>query len=246
MRLKITLTALALILSMNAAPVHALVVSDPGSYARQAQQIMEMQKQLKEFQAAVAEAKKTADAVSGLSTRGNGANLDITDLRKASESMLMGLLKSSGQNVNEDTIKVINKGLEETFKTIEQDPVAARATRKQRELYRDNANKGALQYAEYTLNKMPQSLERIQQLSGQINQTTTIKDSQDLTNRYLAELLGSMNQMLMLQGQLVRAQSAADFVNKAPTTPKTVSKEDFNRWTDSDEVYKQQFKNLGK
>jgi len=71
---------------------------------------------------------------------------------------------------------------------------------------RQNALKNAIANAERVMQLMPERLEVIEQLAGKIDRTVNLKDSNDLQNRILVEMLKSNYELLILMSQLVGSE----------------------------------------
>jgi len=75
--------------------------------------------------------------------------------------------------------------------------------------YRKKAISNAVRYSEYVISDTEKSMNRLEDLSQEINKTQTMKDAQDLTNRYMQEMMANQVKLNLLLAQLVRAESAA-------------------------------------
>ena len=200
---------LIVLLATCAMPAHALVVSDPGAYARMAQQIQQMQDQLKQMVNVVSEAKKINENLTGNLQRGLGTEEDIRRLKGAVEKMIPTFAMQGVPNPSQSDMERIGNELDKIFVSKESQPVEAELTKDQRDAYRKKAISNAVRYSEFVITDTEKSMNRLEDLSQEINKTQTMKDSQDLTNRYMQEMMANQVKLNLLLAQLVRAESAA-------------------------------------
>ena len=205
-------TAIITLSSIGSA--HALVVSDPGSYARAAQRLQELKKQLET-------AKENLDQVTSVKERLEG-NLNIGrdmigDITRAREDVsdltgtiqeIPGLLDGNFDMSNLDDIRdVMDKLYSEGDSTL----ASVGATTKERRKHRQRAIKSTLENSTKTISSMEEDMSEVNELAQQIDQTENIKEAQDLTNRLLAEILHMQQKSVMLLAQHYRAESLAKY-----------------------------------
>jgi hypothetical protein len=77
--------------------------------------------------------------------------------------------------------------------------------------YRQRGRKSALQSSEKYLYKAPKRLEQITDLVLQINESQSIKDSTDINNRLMAEILLEVVQLNIATSKLLKVQAAEGF-----------------------------------
>ena len=77
--------------------------------------------------------------------------------------------------------------------------------------YRQRSAKNALEAAEVALAKSPDRVKQVTREVMKTNESTAIKDSIDINNRLIGEVLVEMQQLNMLLAQLVRVTAAKDF-----------------------------------
>jgi hypothetical protein len=202
-------TLIAVILStVLIRPGHALVVSDPGAYSRQAQIIAEAKKQLESIKDVVSQAQRITKNLEGNLKRGRGAEKTLRELKDALEGVMPAMFINGDGEMQDNDIETINKSLDEIFVSVERQPIEAELTAKQREAYRQRSLRAAVSYSEYILADMEQSLNKLENLSNEIDGTNTMKDAQDLNNRFMQEMLNNQTKMIVLMAQLVRAEGA--------------------------------------
>lgn len=190
-------------------PAYALVVSDPGAYSRQAQIIAEAQKQLQAVKDMVNEAKNITKNLEGNLGRGQGSEETLRDLKDALEGIMPSMLTTiDGEKIDSSDIETINSALDDIFVSVEREPIESKLTANQREAYRQRTLRAAVSYSEYILTDMEKSLNKLENLSNEIDETETLKDAQDLNNRFMQEMLNNQTKMIMLMAQLVRAEGA--------------------------------------
>lgn len=196
------------VLSLSGSVSHALVVSDPGAYTRMAQQIQQMQDQVKQMTNVLNEAKKINETLSGNLQRGLGADEDLRRLRTAVEKMIPTFTMKGVPNPSQSDMERIGNELDKIFVSPQAQPVEAELTKDQRDAYRKKSISNAVRYSEYIITDTEKSMNRLEDLSQQINQTQSMKDAMDLNNRYMHEMMASQAKLNMLLAHLVRAESA--------------------------------------
>lgn len=206
-------------------PSYAIVVSDPGAYTRFAQALSQSQKEHGTILEQLDVQKKVLDAVSGNLKRGKGIDSMLSDLIssvKDSTISIHNIPDMNSSKIDMSDMNDIQKTLDELYVT-DDNYMKQSKNYKYRELYKQRTVKAALENSEFLIAKQEEGMTRIQDLSKQIDETKTFKDAQDLTNRFLAELLTVQNQQLLLLAQLTRAEQALKFEGVA-----TSGKEDIN------------------
>ena len=201
-------------IALLVAPAHALVVSDPGAYTRMAQQIQEAQKIFTEVKRQVEELQRLHKSVTGNLKRGVGSVRDIRRIKRMLEDILPSFYKLTlpdGTQLDNQSTEDITKAIDSIFISRSEFPDQAGVTEEQQQVYRQRAVKASLAYSESLLADMNDSLEKLEQLSAQIDETQTLKDAQDLTNRYLQELLTGQTKMILLLAQMSRAEAALSY-----------------------------------
>ncbi len=205
------LLAITLVISSYA---NALVVSDPGAYIRIAQQIQEAQKIYKEVQRQVQEVQRVYKNLEGNLKRGIGSIRDIRRIKSNLQRLMPAIYNLSlpdGTKVDPTVSEDIAKALDEIFVSPTANPKEAELSKEQQRIYRQRTLKSSLSFSESALADIEKSLETFESLASQIDETQTLKDAQDLTNRYLQEVLTGQSKVIMLLAQLTRAEAALHY-----------------------------------
>lgn len=90
--------------------------------------------------------------------------------------------------------------------------------RKRSSAYHQQAQKSALKVAELTINNADKRRREVEHEVQKINTTQSVKDSQDLNNRLVGEMLLELQKTNILLAQLARAQSTSQFRGIRPDT----------------------------
>lgn len=203
---------LCLLLSSN--NTMALIVSDPGAYIRIAQQIQEAQKIYSEVQKQVQEVQRVYKNLEGNLKRGVGSVRDIRRIKNNLQRLIPALYNLSlpdGTKIDPSISEDVGKALDQIFVSPTANPQESELTREQQRIFTQRTLKSSLSFSESILADIEQSLENFETLAAQIDETKTLKDSQDLTNRYLQEILTGQSKVIMLLAQLTRAEAALHY-----------------------------------
>ena len=200
--------------SFLSASAHAgVVVSDPGSYARQAQELQQLQEHLKTLNEQLEAAKKTQDAITGNYKRAKNLLRDIdryAEKLKDATRAVTNLKNLDLKDLDLSNILDARDYIDEIYK--DGDTILQRSqTQGQRNVYKLKSSKAALENSEVIINSQEERLNKIQTLADEIDSTEELKDSIDVNNRLLAELLLSQQELLNLQAQNIRAEQAANY-----------------------------------
>jgi hypothetical protein len=212
------LVAVSLPLSVNA----GMVVSDPASYTYYVKQLKEAQTLLKAMQDQVKIATDTndtvlrmADDVVGKYNRARGVVDDLRNIKDvlsqprrvfSSVDKILALADDP-----EAQFKEVDVNLDKIFVDISDPEINPWMVQKKREIEVQKIFKDAMRSTELEMAKMPQRIEAIEKLAGQIDTTENIKDSQDLTNRLIVELITGQERMITLMSQMGQAEVAAQY-----------------------------------
>lgn len=186
---------------------HALVVSDPGAYTRQAQQIQKMTEQLSTLKDTLEETKRAAKNLEGNLKRGRGIQESIQDFRETLEKSMPTFLASENDPEGKDRMEIVQQAINEIFKPNAKIEEIENSKRKQ-ENYRQRAAKSAVIRAETTISDIEQSVNKMEALARQIDDTQSIKDSADLNNRLQHEMMLNQNKIIVLLAEMARAENA--------------------------------------
>tara|TARA_R110000868_G_scaffold138329_1_gene352300 strand:- start:23741 stop:24523 length:783 start_codon:yes stop_codon:yes gene_type:complete len=209
-----TTTSIVLTFLILATQVQALVVSDPGAYTRLIQQIQEAQKIYTEVKKQVQEVQRVYKNLEGNLKRGVGSLRDIRRIKGNIERLIPSLYRLSlpdGTEIDPSLSEDIGKAIDQIFISPTANPKEAELTEEQQRVYRQRALKSSLSFSESMLADVNKSLEQFESLAAQIDETEKLKDAQDLTNRYLQEILTGQTKVIMLLAQLARAEAALNY-----------------------------------
>jgi hypothetical protein len=196
------------------------IVSDPGSYGYYVQQISEAQKAVSEAQKQVETlggiktiADKAQRAVVGNYNRAMGLVSDLQRLQKRIESTpttIQGAAKkwlslgNDGLEIGEDGFVAVGKLLDTHWIDPRDISKSAERLKKLDQIYqvKQASLRGNIESSDEILRTMPQRLKTIEGLAEQIDHTENIKDAQDLSNRFLAEILKILSEMTAIAAKI--------------------------------------------
>lgn len=210
--------AVSLPLCVNA----AMVVSDPKSYTYYMKQLKEASQQLKKLEEQISIASDTKEQVTnmaadvtGVYNRAKGITKDLQKVRGLMEKPKR--VFSDAQRIlehGEDSaaiFKEVDLNLDNIFVDISNPDINPWMVQKKKQNEVQKIFKDALRNTEIELAKMPARMEGIEALAAQIDTTENIKDSQDLTNRLITELIIGQERMITILSQLAQAEVAAQY-----------------------------------
>jgi len=227
---------LVLALALPAPSALAMVVTDPSSYSYYVQQIKEAQKALVEAQKQVdtlGGIKTTADqakrAVMGNYNRGVGLVTDLQRLQKklaATPTTIQGSAKKwlalgdAGLEIGEDGFYAVGKVLDTHW--IDPRDLKKNAERLKHldQIYqvKQASLRGNIEASDEILRAMPERLKKIEGLADQIDHTENIKDAQDLTNRFLAEILKVLAEMSAIAAKVGESYALMNYQGVSEAT----------------------------
>jgi len=235
--LRSAITALLVVaLALPVPSVLAMVVTDPSSYSYYVQQIKEAQKALVEAQKQVdtlGGIKTTADqakrAVMGNYNRGVGLVTDLQRLQKklaATPTTIQGSAKKwlalgdAGLEIGEDGFYAVGKVLDTHW--IDPRDLKKNAERLKHldQIYqvKQASLRGNIEASDEILRAMPERLKKIEGLADQIDHTENIKDAQDLTNRFLAEILKVLAEMSAIAAKVGESYALMNYQGVSEAT----------------------------
>lgn len=235
--LRSTITALLVVtLAMPAPQAGAMVVTDPSSYSYYVQQIKEAQKALVEAQKQVdtlGGIKTTADqakrAVMGNYNRAMGLVTDLQRLEKklaSTPTTIQGSAKKwlslgdAGLEIGEDGFYAVGKILDTHW--IDPRDLKKNAERLKHldQIYqvKQASLRGNIEASDEILRTMPERLKKIAGLADQIDHTENIKDAQDLTNRFLAEILKVLSEMSAIAAKIGESYALMNYQGASEAT----------------------------
>ena len=228
--------AVALAMPVPSAFAFGGIVSDPTSYTYYVQQIKDAQKALVEAQKQVETLggiKTTADqakrAVMGNYNRAQGLVTDLQRLEKklaATPTTIQGSAKKwlslgdAGLEIGEDGFYAVGKILDTHW--IDPRDLKKNAERLKHldQIYqvKQASLRGNIEASDEILRAMPERLKKIEGLADQIDHTENIKDSQDLTNRFLAEILKVLSEMSAIAAKIGESYALMNYQGVSEAT----------------------------
>lgn len=212
------------------------IVSDPGSYGYYVQQIKEAQKAVSEAQKQVDTlggiktiADKTQRAVMGNYNRGKGLVTDLQRLQKkleATPTTIQGSAKKwlslgdAGLEIGEDGFYAVGKVLDTNWIDPRDLKKNVERLKKLDQIYqvKQASLRGNIEASDEILRTMPQRLKTIEGLVEQIDQTENIKDAQDLSNRFLAEILKVLAEMSAIAAKIGESYALMNYQGVSEAT----------------------------
>lgn len=190
---------------ITASYANALIVSDPGAYAKLATQIDEAKKLVDSSKENLAEIRSLHNAMTG-------NYIDITDLTNEVQNY---------QNNFKNISKITDTTFSSNPKTIraELDSIFtpgglignATDNNKLKQQYREISLKASLENAQMIINETESSLDRITTLSTQAENTENLKAALDVNNKLLADLAIVSRQLLTLKANETKAYAAMQY-----------------------------------
>lgn len=219
------LASLLLLVAVTA-PICAnagMAVTDPKSYTYYMKQLKEAQDQLKKMQEQLDVATETkkqvtdmAADVTGVYNRAKGIKDDLDRVKTIANNprrvfsdaeRIMDLAENP-----EEVFKEVDVNLDSIFVDLSDPDINPWMVQKKKQNEVQKIFKDAMRNTEIELASMPARMEAIEKLTSQIDTTENIKDSQDLTNRLIAELVIGQERMITILSQLAQAEVAAQFM----------------------------------
>jgi hypothetical protein len=211
---------LALIFISNIAFGFGGVVTDPGSYSYYATQIEQAIEQVRLAEEQVNQATKTYNKVTSLEKNitGNaqraGRNLekikDLQNISKIDIEKSLRYAKKALKDVEEipEYKKGIMDGVDSIFSKDNKDGGWVNVEAEKRAA-RQQSFKKSLVDSELTLGKIEIQYERMEELAQATNETDSLKDSTDVTNTILLEMLGNQRDLITLLANVSQNVSLA-------------------------------------
>lgn len=227
---------LAAALALPVPSAVAMVVSDPTSYTYYVKQIAEAQKQLAEAQKQVDTlggiktiADKAQRAVMGNYNRGKAIVGDLNRIRRkleATPTTMQGVAKKwlslgdAGLEIGEDGFVSVSKILDTTWVDPRDLKKNVERLKKLDQIYqvKQASLKSNIEASDEILRAMPERLKKIEDLAEQIDQTENIKDAMDLNNRFQAEILKVLNEMLAIAAKVGESYALLNYQGASEAT----------------------------
>lgn len=212
----------------------AYVVTDPGAYMRMLQELQQMMELTSQVENVLDEGKKQTASITGNKRSAGLLNGLISELTNASNQYVDAIPAdhlSDGTKVNYKSPNDISKLLNETYNP--RQPYGDRELPLKRS-YQQRSLKAALQNAEANIAAAKQEYGDISMLIGEIDNTQTQKEAQDITNKILARSLIMQEKTIELLANLVRITAAMDYrgVDES-TTAQALQKSSREKWQES-------------
>ncbi|MDG4475602.1 type IV secretion system protein [Thiovibrio frasassiensis] len=210
--------------------------TDVQAYTYYVKQIAEAQKQLAEAQKQVdtlggikTTADKTQRAVMGNYNRAKGLVDDLQRVRKkleATPTTIQGSAKKwlsvgdAGLEVGEDGFYAVGKILDTHWVDPRDLKKSAEKLKHLDQIYqvKQASLRGNIEASDEILRTMPQRLKTIEGLVEQIDQTENIKDAQDLSNRFLAEILKVLAEMSAIAAKIGESYALMNYQGVSEAT----------------------------
>jgi hypothetical protein len=195
----------------------AIVVSDPGSYARFAQQINVLSKMLDNAESQLKKFKSLENSITGSY---NYAGDIIAQVRKHKYILnkINNMLPSL--TINQEVLKNLHlphnniELLDEIFVSPLNNAYGDNKKNLKNE-FRQNSVRSALEQSQIILGGLDDNFQRIDDIVSQINLTPNIKASIDLTNKLISELVIGQQVFLSLFANISRANMAQKYIGNA-------------------------------
>lgn len=149
--------------------------------------------------------------ITGNLGRASGLNTKLNEIKRKYSRLTRSIERINlGNGLSPDFSKVgdIQQTLDHIY-----DPASYNRPEKRRlqRIHRQSSKKSALEEAEYTINNIGSNLEDIDKLISEVDETQSLKDSQDMTNKLLVTLITNQIEVKNLLAQLTRAEAVEDY-----------------------------------
>lgn len=232
--------AIAVVLAFLAiAPAPALAewpVFDMNAAKQHIEQLKEAQKQLAELQKQVetlggikTEAEQARRAVMGNYNRAMSMVRDLQRIQKKLESTpttIQGMAKKwfslgqDGLEIGEDGFVAVGKILDTTW--IDPRDIKNHVEKLKRldQVFqvKQASLRGNIEASDEILRAMPERMKALEDLTKQIDETENIKDAQDLTNRFLAEILKALTELTMVGARMQESYALMNYQGASDAT----------------------------
>lgn len=229
-----------------------MAVMDTPSYGYMVEQLKKAQDQINLAKSQIDKVKGVQTRIEGLQkkitgsyNRAKGLHKKVKAIREKFDDKPEGLIERAKylKNVGKEA-----KGLKGSFKSIEKeggdrymearkildedfiDPRRVKDRKKKQALtfkryaVKQRAYKESLIQADEVLGTMPNKFINLEKLSTEIDATDNLKDSQDLSNRFLAEILSVLNQLLQVTGHMSETVAMANYMGVSEDTSNVIAK----------------------
>jgi hypothetical protein len=232
--IKITISRIifiALIIFTHKTFAFGNIVSDPVSHSHILESISTLNELKQKAEDQLKQLTNIKEQMSGITDIGAGINFDnpLSQLETLANNPLATMRPSVMELTGADKINYSNResiegGIDKIFAPIKDgDDVFKNENLKAD--YKQVAMKSAIVTSEKILNESKERSERIKKQIAKINQTQSIKESQDLSNLLLAEQLLQGEQIIQLLAESTKFQAAQNYhgvdYNKSPALRKS-------------------------
>jgi hypothetical protein len=235
---------IAIIISLlitNQVFANGMFVSDPMAHSHIIESISELNELKQKAETQIKELTGIKEQMSGISNIGDGINFDnpLSKLEALSDNPLSTIRNSVVEDSNIGKINYNNRdsistGLDQVFAPIKQGEDVFKHDELKAD-YKQVALKSTIISSEKIIADAKDRSERIRKLINKINQATSIKESQDLTNLLLAEQLLQQEQVLILMAESAKSEAAQKYhginYDHKPALRKSLDES----WKESDE-----------
>ncbi len=215
------------------------IVSDPGSYSYYVEQIKvatqeldNLKEQLKTAESALDETKKMRGLLEGTYSHAKGTIDDLKRIQsdiKNNPSSMMKYAEKFLDAESQEGEEWINA--EDIIGEVFTDP---RKTDDQIERLKELNNKFHLRQktleqaiieAEKTYQSMPKKYAQIENIAGKIDQAKSVKESMDINNQLLTEILRAITDLMSLTARIGEAQVIVNYVGSTDSETKEYKKD---------------------
>lgn len=232
--------AIAVVLAFLAiAPAPALAewpVFDMNAAKQHIEQLKEAQKQLAELQKQVetlggikTEAEQARRAVMGNYNRAMSMVRDLQRIQKKLESTpttIQGYAKKwfslgqDGLEIGEDGFVAVGKILDTQWVDPRDIKNHVEKLKRLDQVFqvKQASLRGNIEASDEILRAMPERMKNLEDLTKQIDETENIKDAQDLTNRFLAEILKALAELTMVGARMQESYALMNYQGASDAT----------------------------
>ncbi len=200
------------ILSPNA--IAGLIVTDPTLAAKMVEAYNQGQEMLGNIEQQVSQMEKVQGNLEGITKNGSSLQTRFSKYRTTYNSIRRSIpdivpdIMPSGKSPDLTNPSDLQELIDEVYKT--NDPRGNRS-RNMQYLHRQGSARSALEQAELSLANTDAKFTELSLLAREMDQAETLKESVDMSNKLLLQILLTLQEMVNLQGQLTRLEAANNY-----------------------------------
>lgn len=209
----ITLIVILLVI-LTPLRLQALVVSDPGAYARWAQYFEQFSESIKQLEQLESELVTIEGKLTGSRGYGSTIQADINRLRSKLERYTDGILDVDIEGItgsNERKVGDVQDMLDTIFNKERKLKGLGELDKPLVNAYREDVLRAALERSTVEIASARDTYDKLDVISREIDTAESLKDAQDLTNKLLSQLILVQQKNVELLAEMIRAEAAQKY-----------------------------------